>query len=96
MGGLDLDQYYIKRRVHNTCTTDLSVIIIDGRLYKKSEKVNFRVKMLFPVFTLPFTAEAVRKLTHFKYFYCDYFTVIRIHSSAANPYRENELMIFTY
>ena len=36
--------------------------------------------MFFPVFNLPFSAMAVRKLTHFKYFYHDNFRVVRIHS----------------
>ena len=40
--------------------------------------------MFFPVSILPFTAEAVRKVTHFKYDYHDYFTVIAIHSSMVN------------
>ena len=40
--------------------------------------------MSLPVSTLPFTAEAVRKVTHFNYDYHDYFTVISIHFSMVN------------
>ena len=51
--------------------------------------------MFFPVSTLPFTAEAVRKVTHFKYDYHDYFTVSRIHSSMVNKWGENEKKILS-
>ena len=35
---------------------------------------------VFSVSTLPFISRAEGKLTHLKYFYHDYFTIIRIHS----------------
>ena len=41
--------------------------------------------MFSPVSTLPFTTEAVRKVTHFKiYDYHAYITVISIHSFMVN------------
>ena len=42
------------------------------------------------VSTLQFTVQAVRKSTHLKYYYSDYFTVICTHTSIANKWRENE------
>ena len=51
------------------------------------------VEMFFPVFTLPITP--VRNLTHSKYLYYFYFTVIQIHSSVMNKWSENEQIIFT-
>ena len=50
--------------------------------------------MLFTVSTLPFTANAVRKWTNYKYSYYDYFTVSRIHSSMVNKLKENEQINF--
>ena len=50
--------------------------------------------MTLPVSTLPFTAEAVRKVTHFSYDYHYYFTVISIHSSMVNELRGNLKKLF--
>ena len=52
--------------------------------------------MSLPVSTLPFTAEAVRKLKHFEYdYHYHLIKVISIHSSMVNKWRGNEAIIFT-
>ena len=50
--------------------------------------------MCFPVSTLQFIAQMVRKVTHFKYDFHDSFTVIIINSSIVNKWRENEQILF--
>ena len=51
--------------------------------------------MIFSISTLPFIAQMVKKIAHFKYFYCDYFTVIRNHF-IGKLMRESEQMSFTW
>ena len=46
--------------------------------------------MFFPVSTLLLTAQTVREVIHFKYDYHDNFTVISIHTSIVNKWKENK------
>ena len=50
---------------------------------------------IISVSTLPFTAQVMRKLRYFEYLYHDYFTVISIHYTKVNKWRENE-RIYSY
>ena len=64
---------------------------------EKSKKLHLVVNFFFayPLYTV-IVAHAMKKWTHFKYLYYDYFTVIRFHSSNVYKWRENEQIIFIH